>query len=180
MVQLIDDLTEWIQKNVCDELELKKPSIRGDSGYEYELVKPTAFPCFCPPQDKTSLPQCPSVTVQIDNFSDDIPKEGVTNIALVFSVWNTGTHGKKEDGTPTFEKNLDGWRDLWRFIDKARTAIRERFAVAGYEVKSEINGRQLAGESAIMGTYPYFFGEVTFTIGTINSVDTAVNIRNLL
>lgn len=180
MVQLIDDLTKWLQKNVCDELELKKPSIRGDSSYEYELVKPTAFPCFCMPQDKSSLPSSPSVTVQIDSFSDDITNESTANIALVFSVWNTGVHGKAEDGTPTFEKNLDGWRDLWRFMDRARTEIRERFSVAGYEVKSEIKGRPLSGESAIMGTYPYFFGEITFTIGNIKSVDTAIDIRKLL
>lgn len=178
MVQLVDDLTDWVQRQICEGLEFKKPSARGDGSYEYELITPTAFPCFCVQQDKTSLPSSPSVTVQIDSFSDDVPNESVANIALIFSVWNTGTHSKGSE-TP-FEKNLDGWRDLWRFMDRARKAIRERFSVAGYELKSEIRGRPLSGESAIMGTYPYFFGEITFTIGNINSVDTAIDIRNLL
>lgn len=167
MVKLIDDLTEWVQSEICNKIELKKPSIRGDSSYDYELVKPTAFPCYCPPQDKTSLPSSPSVTVQLDSFADDLMGEGLVSIALIFSVWNTGTHDNR-DGKK-FEKNLDGWRDLWQLIDKARTAIRDSFSVAGYEVKSEIAGRPLSGESAIMGTYPYYFGEVTFTIGTIES-----------
>lgn len=180
MTQLLDDLTKWVQESICNELEFKKPSARGDASYEYELLKPTAFPCFCLPQDKTSLPSSPSVTVQIDSFADDLTNESVASIALIFSVWNTGTHSRNEDGTPTFEKNHDGWRDLWRFIDKARQAIREHFCVAGYEVKSEISGRPLSGDSAIMGTYPYFFGEVTFTIGTIDSTDTAIDVRKLL
>lgn len=178
MIELIDNLTEWLQENVCNGLKFKKPSNRGDSGYEYELVKPTAYSCFCPPQEKSNLPQSPSITVQIDNFSDDLPNESVVNIALVFSVWNTGTHDNREE--PKFEKNLDGWRDLWHFMDKARKEIREHLNIAGYELKSAINGRSLAGESSILGTYPYFFGEITFTIGTINSINTSVNIRKLL
>lgn len=178
MTKLIDDLTKWLQEEVCNKVKLKKASQRGDVGYEYELVHPTAFPCFCPPQDKAQLPTTPSVTVQIDNATDDLTNESTVNIALIFSVWNTGTHDKREN--PSFEKNYDGWRDLWHFIDKARLAIRKNFNVGGYEVKSEINCRPLAGDNAIMGTYPYFFGEVTFTVGTIESPTGNVNIRNML
>ena len=178
MTKLIDDLTKWLQSEVCDKVKLKKASVKGDISYEYELVHPTAFSCFCPPQDKTQLPTTPSVTVQIDNATDDLTNESTVNIALVFSVWNTGTHDNRE--TPTFEKNLDGWRDLWHFIDKARLAIRKNFNIGGYEVKSEINCRPLAGDNAIMGTYPYFFGEVTFTVGTIESPTNNATIRNML
>ncbi len=178
MTKLIDDLTEWLQKEVCNKVKLKKPSQRGDSSYSYELVNPTAFPCFCPPQDKVQLPTSPSITVQIDNATDDLTDESLVNIALIFSVWNTGTHDNRNE--PTFEKNLDGWRDLWHFIDKARLAIRKHFSVAGYEVKSQINCRPLAGDNAIMGTYPYYFGEVTFTVGTIESPTDNYELRNML
>lgn len=178
MTSFIDDLTEWLQSKVCNKVKLKKASIKGDASYKYELVHPTAFPCFCPPQDQTSLPTTPSVTVQVDNATDDLSNESTVNIALVFSVWNTGTHDNR--GTPKFEKNLDGWRDLWHFIDMARNEIRDNFNIAGYEVKSEINARPLSGDNAIMGTYPYFFGEVTFTVGTISSTTNNATIRNML
>jgi hypothetical protein len=178
MTKLIDDLTQWLQKEVCNKIKLKKASTKGDISYDYELVHPTAFSCFCPPQDHTQLPTTPSVTVQIDNATDDLMQESEVNIALVFSVWNTGVHDKREN--PKFEKNLDGWRDLWYFIDKARNAIRKHFSVAGYEVVGNINIRPLAGDNAIMGTYPYFFGEVTFTIRTIESTNTGADILNML
>lgn len=177
MANLIDNLTEWVQNEICNKMELKKPSARGDSGYEYELVHPTAFPCYCPPQDKTVLPSSPSITVQVDSFEDDLANECVVSVAMIFSVWNTGVHDNREGRR--FEKNHDGWRDLWQLIDTARNAIRESFSVAGYELKSNISGRPLSGDSAIMGTYPYFFGEVTFTIGTIES-PRLKNIRDLL
>ena len=45
MTKLIDDLTEWLQEKVCDKLEFKKASIKGDASYKYELVHPTAFSC---------------------------------------------------------------------------------------------------------------------------------------
>ena len=180
MTKLIDDLTKWLQTEVCDKVELKKASQKGDISYEYELVHPTAFPCFCPPQDKTNLPITPSVTVQIDNATDDLTNESAVNIALIFSVWNTGTHDNRDKEKRVFDKNYDGWRDLWHFIDKARLAIRKNFNVAGYEVKGEINSRPLSGDNAIMGTYPYFFGEVTFTVGTIESPTGNVDITNLL
>lgn len=179
MTKLIDDLTEWLQEEVCNKLVFKKASIKGDVNYEYELVHPTAFPCFCPPQDKTNLPITPSVTVQVDNAVDDLENESTVNIALVVAVWNTGTHDNRGE-VPKFEKTLDGWRDLWCFIDNIRQAIRNNFSVADYKVVGDVNIRPLAGDSAIMGTYPYFFGEVTFTVETINSTTGNVDIMKML
>ncbi len=179
MVELIDNLTEWLQKEVCDKIELKKASLRGDASYEYELVHPTAFPCFCPTQDKAQLPRTPSVTVQIDKASDDLANESTVDIALVFSVWNTGTHDNR-NSERKFEKHLEGWRDLWHFIDLAREAIRHSFSVAGYRVTGSIGLRPLAGDNAILGTYPYFFGEVTFSVETIESPSAGADIINML
>lgn len=178
MTKLIDDLTEWLQEKVCDKLEFKKASIKGDASYQYELVHPTAFSCYCPPQDKTNLPTTPSVTVQIDNVADDLENESVVSVALVFAVWNTGTHDNR--GEPKFEKNLDGWRDLWQFIDTARRAMREEFSIGGYTITGDISSRPLSGESAIMGTYPYFFGEVTFMLESVESPQGNSRIRNML
>jgi hypothetical protein len=181
-VSLIDNLTEWLQTKICNELQFKKASMVGDRNYKYELVNPTAFPCFCPPQDKTNLPVSPSVTVQVDGIADDLDDESVVNVALVFSVWNPGEHDNSGE-TPRFTKNLDGWRDLWRFIDKTRKGIRHDLSIAGYRlINGTMNARPLSGESAIMGTYPYYFGEITFALETIESTATSRNedIRNLL
>jgi hypothetical protein len=181
MTNLIDDITEWLKKTVCAKLEFKAPARGGreGAGYEYKLLNPQAFPCFCPPQDGTNLPTAPSVTVQIDGFTDDPTEESEIKIALVFVVWNPGLHDNS-GATPKFEKNLDGWRDLWHFIDAVRREIKKNFNIAGFEIIGDITGRPLAGESAIMGTYPYFFGEVTFTVGTISSSGTSAAIRQLL
>ena len=181
MINLIDSITEWLDKTVCAKLKFKAPARGGreGAGYEYKLVKPQAFPCFCPPQDGTNLPTTPSVTVQIDGFTEELTAESEVKIALVFAIWNPGLHDNR-GFTPKFEKNLDGWRDLWRFIDATRLAIKKNFNVMGFEVIGDIAGRPLAGDSAIMGTYPFFFGEVTFTIGTISSSGTSAAIRHLL
>lgn len=181
MTLLINDLTEWLQKEVCNKLEFKKPAKGGreGAGYEYKLVNPQAFPFFCPPQDAGTLPTAPSVTVQIDGFSDDVMEETAVNIALVFVIWNPGVHDNRSQ-PPKFEKTLDGGHDLWRFMDTARQEIKKKFNIAGYELKGEIQGRPLAGDSAIMGTYPFYFGELTFTVGTITSYDRDKEIRNLL
>jgi hypothetical protein len=181
MTNLINDITEWLEKNVCAKVKFKaqKRGGREGAGYDYELVRPHVFPCFCPPQDGTNLPTAPSITVQIDSFSDTMAEESEIKLALVFVVWNSGTHSKNA-ATPKFEKNFDGWRDLWEFMDQTRLAIKKNFNFAGLEVIGDIKGRPLAGESAIMGTYPFFFGEITFTIGTVSSTSTSAAIRELL
>lgn len=182
MTNLINDLTKWVQREVCDTLKFKKPADRGGkegAGFNYKLVNPQAFPCYCPPQDMANIPTAPSVTIQIDNFIDELAAESEIRIALIFVVWNTGEHDNRGD-TPKFTKTLDGWRDLWHFIDAARRAIKSGFNIAGYEITSEITGRPLHGDSAILGTYPYYFGEMTFSIGTVTSHDRKKEIRNLL
>ena len=178
MIRIIDDLTAWLQNEVCDKLEYKKPAERGSkegAGYDYKRVKPTAYPCYCPPQDMAQVPAAPSVTIQIDNFSDDLNGENDINIALVFVIWNTGEHT-----SGGFKKTFDGWRDLWQFMDKTRGEIKKNVSIAGYEVTSDIKGRPLHGDSAILGTYPYFFGELTFSIKSVTSYERNKEIRDLL
>ena len=44
IVQIIDDVTEWAQANICDKVQLKVPPENDadavDENYEYELVTP--------------------------------------------------------------------------------------------------------------------------------------------
>ena len=177
----MDKLTDWTQKEICSKLEFKKPSSRGDASYNYELTAPAVYPCFNPAEDKSPTPRAPSVTIQIDKFRETLESEMSADIAFIFVIWNTGIHDNRDPQNKKFEKNIEGWRDLWHFMDTARNAILKNFNIAGFEISGEITGRPLMGDDTITGTYPFFYGEMTCTIKTISSTAAALgDIQKLL
>jgi hypothetical protein len=169
LIKLVDDLTAFVQKEICDKIELKKKGERADAGYDYELVHPTAFQQYCPPDDKsrTPAPTVPSVTVQMDNIETE-RGEGDAPIALIFAVWNPGEHDNSDPDNKKFTKTPDGWRDLFAFAQKALDALEKNIDAGGYFLSSKVKFRPLHGEDALMGTYPYYYGEITFSVSNRN------------
>lgn len=101
IVNTVTKLTEWLNDNVCKDVQLKKPTADKqamDDSYLYELVTPVAFPLFVPAKDRLPpnvVTDMPSVCVQIlDGETDILEHKNDININLGFSVWNPGIHEK--------------------------------------------------------------------------------------
>ena len=189
VVKILDDVTEWAQKNICDGIKLKAPPENDaeavDAGYEYTLVTPAAFPLFVPAKDKlppSILTPIPSLCVRFMEGSDALDGSGGRiNLQFAFSTWDVGLHGedifvKQKDGTfnrwsgeeaaAYFRRSGAGWRDAWNFVDIALRKIESATAIAGYELdrSTSVQYGPLAEQENIPDFYPFWFCWVNFTL----------------
>lgn len=180
IVEIIDNITEWTYKNICSRIKLKNaPPDRepSDDGYRYELVTPAAFSLFVPtkeklpPDVKTSIP---SVCVRIVGGRDSYDMREL-QIELAFSTWNTGRHGEDiiypdniQGEKKKFERNSEGWRDLWNFIEISLGQLAANAAINGIEiVKNEpFTYGPFKQQETIPDFYPFWFGYVSFKVKT--------------
>ena len=128
---IIISITEWLNKNVCPEVELKVPAVDkepNDDTYQYQTAHPTAFPLFVPTRDKLppkAVSNVPSICVQLIHGTDTLHEREVT-VALGFGAWNPGPH--KEDWINAkdpiaFRADMSGWMDAWNMVDIAARMI---------------------------------------------------------
>lgn len=189
VVELIDNVTEWAQKEICDRVHLKVPpdddSAPVDAGYQHTLVTPTAFPLFVPSKDKlppNTVAPIPSLCVRFIEGTDALDGTGgVVTLQFVFSTWDVGHHGKdffhaQKDGSykqwsgpeadAYFRRNTEGWRDAWNWVDVALRALESTSNVAGYELnrQSPIEFGPLADQDNIPDFYPFWFCWVNFSL----------------
>ena len=187
IVQIIDDVTEWAQANICDKVQLKVPpendAAAVDENYEYELVTPTAFALFVPQKDKTPpkvKSPIPSLCVRFVEGEDLLDGSGGSvGIQFMLSTWDLGIHSfdrftqtgplsyRRDDGTERiFQRNYDGWRDAWNFMDTARRALESTTNVAGHEidVTSGIHYGPLEEQDGTNDFYPFWFCWINFTL----------------
>ena len=186
IVHLIDTLTEWAQKNICDHITLKVPPANKDeavdAGYDYETAKPVAFPMYVPTSEK--LPPSiqspfPSLCVQVisgeDSFADG---SGFVDVRFTLATWDPGTHGKDilapttGDGerwavagaSDHFQRNGDGWRDVWNFVDIARRAVESVTNIGGYTIdkNTPIKFGPMTEQEAIADLYPFWVAWLSF------------------
>lgn len=187
IVHLIDTLTEWAQKNICDHITLKVPPANEgeavDAGYDYETAKPVAFPMYVPTSEK--LPPnvrspFPSLCVRFLTGEDTLADgDGFLDVQFVFSTWDPGTHGKDifvpitadgkrwtVNGDTQFQRNADGWRDAWNFLDIARRAVESVTQIGGYTIdrSTPIKFGPLSEQEAIADLYPFWFAWLSFRV----------------
>jgi hypothetical protein len=186
VVHVIDTLTEWAQRNICDHVQLKKPPMNleaNDEGYSYETVKPAVFPMYVPTSEK--LPPSihspfPSLCVRFLKGSDDLKgSKGYLDVQFCFSAWDPGTHGQdivhaygatpySEQGKQeaTFERNGNGWRDVWNFVDTALRAVESVTKIGGYTIDREtpVEFGPLTEQEAIADYYPFWFAWMSFRV----------------
>lgn len=179
IVRTIDQICEWLEENVCKEVELKKPPRDLNATnvkYEYELVHPHAFPLYVPPKDK--LPPgvqsiYPSIAVQLEYGTDETSNREM-NISLGFSAWNPGIHPDdwlvpeetEEERPDTFTNSVEGWRDLWNFVDKTVTMI-EQTTYMGDDVEVIQGGMEFGPykeQDSIVSYYPQWFAYFKFKV----------------
>lgn len=186
VVHLIDTLTVWAQKNVCDRIKLKVPPANEgeavDADYNYQLVNPTAFSMYVPTSDK--LPAnirtpFPSLCIQLVT-GQDAPEEGAgfVDIRFTFATWDPGTHGRDiiapttldairwaQSGADTyFQRNGDGWRDVWNFVDIALRAVGNAKEISGYAIDktTPIKFGPMTEQEAIADLYPFWVAWLQF------------------
>lgn len=188
IVKILDDVTKWAKQNICSKIELKVPprnSEPNDYAYEYQTAQPVAFTMYVPTEDKLpkNIPSAfPSLCVRFIEGDDDLSKmKGRLGIQFLLSAWSPGTYGPDKfvmhNGDPmvwdpdteaenTFERNGDGWRDIWNFTDIAVQAIESTTNIAGYEIDRSVPVKfgPLTEQEAVPDYYPFWFTWVTFQL----------------
>lgn len=184
IVSVIDTLTKWAKKNICNQIRLKVPPENDevmDAGYSYHLENPEAIPMYKPAGDK--LPKdirftTPSLCVYFEKAGDSVAKnEGYVDILILFSVWDPGDHGKdvylpNGDGTyrmqddPDFAKGGSGWRDVWNFVDIARRALESVTSIDGLSIdkNTDIEYGPISEQDTSIDFYPYWYSWLSFRV----------------
>lgn len=187
---IVDDLNrikDWMQANVCDRVKYKLPAdnVNAD-GYSYELVTPTAFVLFTPTKDM--LPPSikapvPSLCIRIEG-GEHRPAESLHELRLVihFCVWNPGTHGAdvflpvgesgwsgyNQAASAEFQRNAEGWQDVYSFIDVALRAIESADYIDGLRVKVEDGIKYGLEDYELDDYYPIWPAWIRFTVQSGN------------
>lgn len=189
--QIIEDITSWVGENICEKIELKlQDDDKVDGCYGLQMVKPAAFPLFVPAKDRmppnVSAP-VPSIAVQILEGKDDLKKsERRIRIRLCLSAWNPGIHAgeklnpvKRKKGAlggyvynrgdepeEPYERNSDGWKDLYNFQDIALSELEgaEFFAGVRIDMEEPITYGPFTEDGVIWDYYPYWNGWIAFTV----------------
>ena len=188
IVKILDDVTEWARQNICSKIALKVPpkgAEPNDHDYEFKTANPVAFTMYVPTEDK--LPQdipsaFPSLCVRFMEAKDDLANmTGTMGIQLLLSVWNPGTHSQDyfsvhpedplqwqahPDENVKFQRNAQGWRDVWNFTDIAVHAVESVTHISGYQIDRSVPVKfgPLAEQEAISDFYPFWFTWVTFQL----------------
>ena len=188
IVKILDDVTAWARQNICSKIELKVPpklSEPNDNDYDHKKANPVAFTMYVPTDDKLpkNIPSAfPSLGVRFIKGVDDLSTmTGSIGIQFLLSVWNPGTHGADllapQQGDPLswspvpdaekqFERNGDGWRDVWNFTDIAVQAVESATNISGYKIDRSIPVEfgPLTEQEAVPDYYPFWFTWVSFQL----------------
>ena len=187
IVNIIDRVVAWTSEHICSLATLKAPpedmEAADGEGYEYNEVTPACFPMFVPTADK--LPpgtehNCPCVLVRLTD-GEDGRQAGSLDLELWFHTWNPGTHGRDilqptesggvrewtGSGSDThYERNAEGWRDLFNWIDAALRELESTLSIDGLEIDQDRGFRYgpLKDENGVSDYYPFYFGYIGFTL----------------
>ena len=140
---------------------------------------------YVPAEDKLpkNIPSAfPSLCVRFIEGTDDLATmKGTIGIQFLLSAWSPGTHGAEQyiskqgdfySWTPDpatekqFQRNGEGWRDIWNFTDIAVQAVESVTEIAGYEIDRSVPVKfgPLTEQEAISDYYPFWFTWVTFQL----------------
>lgn len=191
LLESIDRITEWVQSEICDKIELKIPDdYRNDASYPVEYIHPAAFPLYVPGKERLApnvRAPYPSVCVQLMEGSDDLLKKSrLLQIRLCLCCWNPGTHGdeifhprtnaaalagrsyfRESAGVDqAYRRNSDGWRDVFNLADLVLQEVEGTEYIAGHRLAKEspIKYGLFTEDGAIWDYYPYWHSWVSFSL----------------
>lgn len=165
----------------CERVTLKSKNPDGQ-GYEYKRITPKAFKWLVPTKDrippdiKTAFP---SACVRIADGEDALSARSI-NVEICLSVWNPGIHGSDiikevddgsyilwdgEEAKQYFERNNDGWRENWNWIDLALRTIESAESINGVQFdRNSIKFAPFKSENDMVDFYPFWFAYISFTV----------------
>ncbi|MDO5574433.1 MAG: hypothetical protein Q4G60_10715 [bacterium] len=179
VVDTIDQISSWCQQSICSKIKFKKPDNDEMGGqYEYELIHPVAFPMYVPAMDKLPpnvVSNMPSICVQLMEGQDDLSDNTrEMKINLGFSVWNPGIHSKdvyyptgtRPEETPDFRKGVDGWMDVWNFVDVALRELRNIESINAIKILHRDNIRfgPYKIKEDVADNYPLWLAYIQLTV----------------
>lgn len=189
IVSILDTITKWAEREICSKIKLKLPPLdlkeSTGAGYKHQFIQPACFPLFMPTSDKIPpgiFSPTPSLCVRIIKGEDDlISNTGNIIVEFSFSTWNCGTHGSDillpqkdntlrqwtgEEAKAYFERDYDGWRDLWNWIDIALRAIESHLSIDGIEIDRSANVKfyQYEIDGVIPELYPFWCAGIQFQV----------------
>lgn len=179
LTQNIENLTKWVQDNICSQVELLKPNDNQmGSEYEVQYVHPKAFSFYIPAKD--CLPpdvdtKIPAVCIQLIGGSDDLTiSEETLKIRLAFAAWRPGTYEEVESTDSYGNKvkkqvlkmNADGWKDVWDFLQKAKRIIQKQMYIEGMKVerKDPMKFGFFTDNETMVNAYPEWYAWLSFTV----------------
>lgn len=191
--EIIEGLRAWIDENICSKVKLKVPT-DSSVGTNVQLTKPAAFALFVPAKDRippSVAAPIPSICVQVMEAKDRmIEHKRLMKIRLAIACWNPGRQSgeifvpheaeeapfgvafTKGESTNSYARNLDGWKDLWNFMDVALREIENAEFFAGIRLikEQDIEFGPFVEEGAIWDYYPYWNSWISFNIeaGLVN------------
>lgn len=167
---IIDNLTDWCQKNICDNVRFLLPNeTKAGKGYQPEWVNPTAFSLYIPTKDM--LPpdvesKYPALCVQLISGEDDL-EEGMEylDMRIALAIWNPGTY--EYEGTEyTLTRDTTGSKEILRFVNYVKTKLQETIYIEGCRI--DRNSRMKFGfftqEDSLVNTYPEWYAFITFRL----------------
>ena len=171
--EVIDNLTNWVQLNLCDDVELLKPS-KSNMSNDYSIVKPKAFALYVPPQDQ--LPpdidyQIPSICLQLKEGSDNLTNDVRSlDFRLAFSTYRPGhfVESEKENGDKeiAFVRDADGWEDLWLWVSRSVNKIQTKMYIEGVRVdrNTPVKFGHFQIDDNMVEAYPMWYAWVEFSV----------------
>ncbi len=188
LTNIIDRVTKWTDKNICQKVILKAPpkdtEAPDGAGYDYNEVHPACFPMFVPSAEKlppkVNVP-IPSICVRILE-GEDGRQTGSVSMELCFSAWSPGIYGQDilkpteepltyEEWTGSeaeayFRRSSEGWRDIWNWVDTALRELESTASIDGMQIDRDkgIKYGPMKEENGIPDYYPFWFAYIGFTL----------------
>lgn len=206
IVKSIDSIVEWLSENVCSQIAFKLPQDDcNDEGCDVRYVNPASFPLYVPGKEK--LPPSveapvPSVCVQLMEGQDDLlEKTRQLQIRLCLACWNPGRHEnevfcprkksnaplgysyyRSEDVKQMYIRSMDGWKDVFNFVDLTLQKLESAEYIAGHRLVKESGIRYgvFTEEGTVWDYYPYWHSWIGFTLEVGTTPKTPQIYKNLL
>lgn len=183
LIDQLEDITEWMQDNVCNKIHLMKPTEK-TGNVEPEYVNPKAFTMFVPSEDMLDSGdiRIPCLCVQLDEGMDDVTThKSNLNLKIDYAVWNPGKF-KTEGDEVQFKPDAEGWKDVFRFIDKTQRELEKSVYIAGMRLdkNTPIKYGCLKDKDGVVENWPYYYGQLTFTLEAGMAAVPVKSYQNLL
>lgn len=186
IVNDLNKIRDWIQAEICDEIQLKMPDDSINNGdYNYELINPTAFILFTPTKDR--LPPnvrapIPSICIRlVDGEHKPLEKMNKMKLMLNFCTWNPGVHrqdnfvpveqgagikGYNISATHEYRRTAEGWQDVYSFMDFALRKLEKAEFIADMRITAEdgIKYGMTSDKDGLDDFYPYWLGWISFSV----------------